>query len=163
LSHPFEPILFNDTQTLILGSFPSKESFKKSFYYAHPTNQFWKILSTMTRYPADTRDQRIWLLKETKLGLWDIISSCSRESSLDNSLYDEEVNDIPSLLESYPSINKIAFTGRKSQMLFEANFSYLDIERVYLPSPSSAYAKMRLIDKALVYSEKLNIPYRGVL
>ena len=162
ISHPFEPIVFDDARTLILGSFPSKESFAKSFYYAHPRNQFWKIMSELTGYPALTRDQRIWLLKESRLALWDMISSCSRDSSLDSSIYDEEVNDIPSLLERHPSIEKIAFTGRKAQMLYEANFSYVEIERVYLPSPSSAYAKMTLADKVTVYSQRLDIPYGEV-
>jgi len=157
LEHPFDPIVFNDTKVLILGSFPSIQSFEKSFYYAHPRNQFWKILSELTGYPANTRDQRIWLLKETKLGLWDMIRSCNRENSLDSSLEDEEVNDIAAFLDEHPSITKIAFTGRKAQALFEMHFDYLEIERVYLPSPSAAYAKMRLLDKVKIYREKLGL------
>ena len=155
LEHPFDPILFNDTEILILGSFPSIASFENDFYYAHPRNQFWKILSMITGYPAQTRDQRIWLLKETKLGLWDMIRACSRENSLDSSLEEEEVNDIPALLERYPSIETVAFTGRKAQTLFELNFAYLEVGRVYLPSPSSAYARMSLEQKAEIYREKL--------
>ena len=157
LRHPFDPIVFNDTKILILGSFPSIKSFENHFYYAHPRNQFWKILSTLTGYPANTKDQRIWLLKEAKLGLWDMIRSCSRENSLDSSLEEEEVNDIPALLERYPSIEKIAFTGRKAQVLFELNFDYLEIVRIYLPSPSSAYAKMTIEKKAEIYREKLGL------
>lgn len=157
LEHPFDPIVFNDTKTLILGSFPSIQSFEKSFYYAHPRNQFWKILSELTEYPANTRDQRIWLLKEAKLGLWDMIRSCNRENSLDSSLEDEEVNDIALFLEEHPSITKIAFTGRKAQALFEMHFDYLEMERVYLPSPSAAYAKMNLHRKVEIYREKLFI------
>jgi len=157
LRHPFDPIVFNDTKVLILGSFPSIKSFENNFYYAHPRNQFWKILSSLTGYPANTKDQRIWLLKEARLGLWDMIRSCSRENSLDSSLEEEEVNDIPALLERYPSIEKIAFTGRKAEALFELNFGYLEIERVYLPSPSSAYAKMTIEQKAETYREKLGL------
>ena len=157
LNHPFDPIVFNDTQILILGSFPSIKSFENNFYYAHPRNQFWKILSTVTGYPANTRDQRIWLLKESKLGLWDMIRSCSRENSLDSSLEEEEVNDIPALLEQYPSIQMIAFTGRKAQALFEIHYDYLEIKHSYLPSPSAAYAKMKIQEKAEIYREKLNI------
>ena len=157
LEHPFDPIIFNDTKVLILGSFPSIQSFEKSFYYAHPRNQFWKILSELTGYPANTRDQRIWLLKEAKLGLWDMIRSCNRENSLDSSLEDEEVNDIAAFLEEHPSIDKVAFTGRKAQALFEMHFDYLEIERVYLPSPSAAYAKMSFDEKVAIYNEKLGI------
>jgi len=157
LEHPFDPIVFSDTNILILGSFPSIKSFENNFYYAHPRNQFWKILSMMTGYPANTRDQRIWLLKQARFGLWDMVRSCSRENSLDSSLENEEVNDIPGLLERYPSITKLAFTGRKAQALFEMHFDYLEIERVYLPSPSSAYAKMTLQQKAESYQEKLEV------
>ena len=155
VAHPFKPILFKDTKILILGSFPSIKSFENNFYYSHPQNQFWKILSLITGYPTLIKDQKMWVLKETHLGLWDMIQSCQRENSLDIQLHNEEVNDIPSLLEAYPSIHTIAFTGRKSQELFESNFGYLEIKRVYLPSPSSAYAKMNIQNKALLYKENL--------
>ncbi len=157
LEHPFNPIIFKDSKILILGSFPSIDSFEKSFYYAHPRNQFWKILSNITGYPINNRDQKIWLLKHSKIALWDMVSSCSRDNSLDSSLENIEVNDIASLLDRYPTINKIAFTGRLAQKLYEINFGYLDIDRVYLPSPSSAYAKMSLENKIKIYKEKLGI------
>ena len=153
--HPFEPIVFRETHTLILGSFPSIQSFKNNFYYAHPRNQFWKILEAITGYPINNRDQKIWLLKETGLGLWDMIGSCKRENSLDSTLEDEVVNDIPTLLETYPSIKKIAFTGRKAQALFETHFGYLEIKRLYLPSPSPAYASMGFDEKVMYYREVL--------
>jgi len=155
LAHPFKPIVFKDTQTLILGSFPSIQSFEKNFYYAHPRNQFWKILESMTSYPANTRDQRLWLLKECKFGLWDMLKGCSRENSLDSSLENEEVNDLVAFLKEHPSITKLAFTGRKAEALFKAHFSHLNIETVYLPSPSAAYAKMTFEQKVAEYKKQL--------
>ena len=155
LEHPFKPIVYRDTKVLILGSFPSIKSFEKSFYYAHPSNQFWKILQNITAYPVNNRDQKMWLLKEFNLGLWDMIKSCSRENSLDSSLEDEEVNDIAQFLEEHPNISKIAFTGKKAEALFEVHFGHLEVKRVYLPSPSSAYAKMSLEQKEKIYREKL--------
>ncbi len=157
IDHPFDPIIFKDTKVLVLGSFPSIRSVENDFYYAHPRNQFWKILSAVTSYPINNRDQKIWLLKESRLGLWDMIRSCSRENSLDSSLEDEEVNDIPALLEQYPSIEKIAFTGRKAEALYKLHFDYLEIETVYLPSPSAAYARMRFEEKVRVYGGELEI------
>jgi len=118
LEHPFKPIVFKNTEVLILGSFPSIKSFEKNFYYAHPRNQFWKILESVTSYPVNNRDQKIWLLKECKFGLWDMIKSCQRDNSLDSSLEDEEVNDLASFLEEYPSIKKLAFTGKKIRSSF---------------------------------------------
>ncbi len=155
LAHPFKPIVFKDTQTLILGSFPSIQSFEKNFYYAHPRNQFWKILERLTSYPANTRDQRLWLLKECKLGLWDMVKGCSRENSLDSSLENEEVNDLAAFLEAHPSITRLAFTGRKAEALFKRHFSHLNIETVYLPSPSAAYAKMSFEQKVAEYKKEL--------
>ncbi len=155
LDHPFEPIVFKDTEVLILGSFPSIKSFENNFYYAHPRNQFWKILHAVTQYPVNNTDQKIWLLKECKFGLWDMIASCQRENSLDSSLEDEAVNDLEAFLEMHPSIKKLAFTGKKAEALFNTHFSHLNIETVYLPSPSAAYAKMSMEDKAKIYKEKL--------
>ena len=155
LEHPFKPIVFKDTEVLILGSFPSIKSFEKNFYYAHPRNQFWKIMEAVKSYPVNNKDQKIWLLKESKFGLWDMIKNCSRDNSLDSSLEEEEVNDIASFLEENPTIKKLAFTGKKSQALFETHFGYLEIERVYLPSPSAAYAKMSIEDKVKMYKELL--------
>lgn len=155
LEHPFKPIVFKDTQILILGSFPSIKSFDNNFYYAHPSNQFWKLLENVTSYPVNNRDQKIWLLKECKFGLWDMIKTCSRENSLDSTLEDEEVNDLVTFLEAHPSIRKLAFTGKKSEALFKMHFSHLDIETVYLPSPSAAYAKMNFETKAAAYKKQL--------
>ena len=155
LEHPFDPIVFKDTETLILGSFPSIKSFENNFYYAHPSNKFWKILEEVTTYPINNRDQKLWLLKEAKLGLWDMIEKCSRDNSLDSSLENEEVNDIAGFLEAHPSIKKLAFTGKKSEALFKTHFSHLEIETVYLPSPSSAYAAMKFEDKVLAYKKAL--------
>lgn len=154
-SHPFAPIVFKNSEILILGSFPSKISIKNNFYYSNPRNQFWKIMSSVTNYPINNKDQMIWLLKESKIGLWDMISSCNSENSLDSSIEDEEVNDIELLLTKYPCINTVAFTGRKSELLFNMHFSHLDISKVYLPSPSSAYAKMTLANKIEKYKELL--------
>jgi len=156
LEHPFKPIVFKDTEILILGSFPSIKSFEKNFYYAHPRNQFWKILEAVTTYPVNNRDQKLWLLKECKFGLWDMIKVCSRENSLDSSLEEEEVNDIGAFLKAHPSIKKLAFTGKKAEALFKTHFSHLEIETVYLPSPSSAYAKMNFEEKCIQYKARLD-------
>ena len=157
LTHPFDPIVFPDSKILILGSFPSIDSFDNAFYYAHPRNQFWKILSALTGYPINNRDQKIWLLKESKIALWDMVARCSRESSLDSSLEEIEVNDMALFLEAHPTIEKIAFTGRLAERLYRLHFDYLEIEHLYLPSPSSAYAKMSLQEKIANYKERLKI------
>ncbi len=157
IAHPFNPIVFKDSKILILGSFPSIKSFENGFYYSHPQNQFWKIMSTATKYPINNKDQKIWLLKEKKIALWDMVKSCSRDNSLDSSIENEDVNDIAQFLENYPEITQIAFTGKKSQAIFEYHFGHLQISRCYLPSPSSTYAKMSLEQKIEKYKELLKL------
>jgi len=154
-THPFKPIIFKNSQTLILGSFPSLKSFENSFYYAHPKNQFWKILSEISGYPARSRDQRIWLLKELKLALWDLVKSCKRENSSDSNLKDIEVNDIEALLKEYPNIQRVGFTSKLAQKLYNKHYKNLKIETFYLPSPSPAYAAMSFEEKVKKYKEKL--------
>ncbi|HGZ71320.1 MAG TPA: DNA-deoxyinosine glycosylase [Nitratifractor sp.] len=153
--HPFKPLIFKNSETLILGSFPSLKSFENSFYYAHPQNQFWKILSEITGYPARSRDQRIWLLKETKLALWDVVKSCRRENSSDSNLKDIVLNDIGELLDEYPNVKRIGFTSKLAQKLYNTHSKALSIETFYLPSPSPAYAAMKFEDKVKKYSEIL--------
>ena len=158
VKHPFKPIIFKDTTTLILGSFPSVKSIEHNFYYSNPKNQFWKILSIITGYPHLIKDQKMWLLKKTNIGLWDMMMSYNIENkSLDVDIYNEDINDIASLLESNPSINQVAFTGRKAEYLFEHHFGDLDIKKIYLPSPSSSYSKIDIENKAIIYKEKLDI------
>ena len=155
LEHPFKPIVFKNTTTMVLGSFPSIKSFENDFYYAHPSNKFRKILEAVTGYPVNNRDQKLWLLKECKMGLWDMISTCSRENSLDSSLENEEVNDIGKFLETYPSVTKILFTGKKAEALYHTHFDYLDVETMYLPSPSAAHASMKFEEKVSIYKQVL--------
>jgi len=156
LEQTFQPLVFKDSKVLILGSFPSIESFDNSFYYGDPRNQFWMILSEVSAYPINNRDQKIWLLKESKVALWDMILNCTRDNSLESSLEDIEVNNIAEFLEEHPSITKVAFTGRLAEKLFKMHFDYLEIERLYLPSPSSAYAKMSLNQKIEIYKKALD-------
>ena len=45
IEHPLKPIYDKNSIVLILGSFPSVKSREKQFYYYHPQNRFWNILS----------------------------------------------------------------------------------------------------------------------
>ena len=40
IEHPLEPIIDEQCEVLILGSFPSVKSREISFYYGHPQNRF---------------------------------------------------------------------------------------------------------------------------
>ena len=152
-THPFKPIIFDDSETLVLGTFPSIVSFENNFYYAHKRNQFWKLLGDIFKMPTGTKEERIALLKKHKIALWDIVASCERENSSDTNLKNVKLNDIPALLAAYPNIERIAFTGKKAQQLYNKLYKNLPIKTFLLPSPSPAYAAMRYEEKLERYKD----------
>ena len=52
------PVLDQHTRIVILGSFPGEASLSAKRYYAHPRNQFWRLISAVTDEPrADMDDE----------------------------------------------------------------------------------------------------------
>ncbi len=155
--HPFEPIIFDDSEILILGSFPSLKSFEEGFYYAHPRNQFWPLLSKVFDEDASNVEQRIALCKKHHLALWDSAKSLKREksNSSDQNLKEIEVNDFRHLLKAYPTIKIVLFTGKKAETIFNSVYKDLPVKKALLPSPSPAYAAMPFDSKLKVYKELL--------
>mgnify|MGYP000775591787 CR=1 FL=1 len=43
--HPFSPLYNSESRILILGSLPSVKSREQMFFYGHPQNRFWKMIS----------------------------------------------------------------------------------------------------------------------
>jgi hypoxanthine-DNA glycosylase len=154
--HPFPPILDTQTRILFLGSFPSIASFEQSFYYAHPRNAFWPILEEIFNVRLVTNDEKKAFCLEKGIGLWDVIGSCERSNSSDTNLKNCIPNDFKKLLEEFPNIRALGFTGKKSHDLFVKYFKDLEIERVLLPSTSPAHAAMKREEKAKIYKEFLD-------
>jgi hypoxanthine-DNA glycosylase len=153
--HTIKPVIFADSEVLILGSFPSIKSFEEGFYYAHPRNQFWPILSQIFGASIKTKEDKIALCKKHHLALFDSAASLNREAnnSSDTNLKNIEVNDFEKLLREYPSIKTIIFTGKKAEKIFNKEYKDLDIKKVLLPSTSPAYASMKFDEKLEKYKE----------
>ena len=64
VSHEFGPYINKDSEVLILGSIPSVKSREYGFYYMHPQNRFWKILSSLFDevFPETILDKKQLLL-----------------------------------------------------------------------------------------------------
>lgn len=137
--HTLEPVCRQDSRVLILGSFPSVESRRAGFYYAHPTNRFWKVLSAV--FEEEITDRKSFCLKHG-IALWDVIASCTIEASSDTSIRDIQVNDIGRLIQD-TDISCIFTTGAKARDLYRKYIS-LDVPHIPLPSTSSANAAMKL-------------------
>ena len=153
LAHPFDPIIDKDSKVLILGTFPSVKSFENSFYYSHPKNQFWKLLSRLfDEAEPKSIEEKIAFLHRHHIALWDMVKACERANSLDTSLKNIEVNDIAALLQKYPNIKVLFFTGRKAEALYKKHFSSLSYPNFYLPSPSPAMQRITFEEKLQKWS-----------
>lgn len=143
-----EPIVDHESRILILGSMPSVISLKEAMYYANKTNRFWQILEVL--YGSYSK---LELLKRSKIALWDICHSCIRETSADAKIKDIEPNDIQTLLDTYPNIQKVICNGKKSYETLTKFFP--NINAICLPSTSSANAQYRLDDLVKLYRKEL--------
>lgn len=138
----FAPHVAPDTRLLILGSLPGARSLAERQYYAHPTNQFWRLLGEAIEQPlADLPyDDRLTVLREAKVGLWDVIRSAERHTSSDSLIREAEAHDLASLMADLPDLRMIAFNGGKAAAIGRRQLPPLEgVAVVDLPSSSAAH------------------------
>ena len=137
----FPPHVAPDTRLLILGSLPGVRSLAEQQYYAHPTNQFWRLLGEVVGQPLASMpyDERLAALREAKVGLWDVIRSAERHMSSDSQIREAEAHDLAALIADMPDLRMIAFNGGKAAAIGRKQLPPLDrIAVVDLPSSSAA-------------------------
>jgi TDG/mug DNA glycosylase family protein len=107
------PVARSDARLFILGSLPGDASLAARRYYAHPTNQFWRLLGGAIDEELQplSYDERLERLAQRRVGLWDVIASASRRGSLDQAIREAEHNRIEHLLHAFPDLRAIAFNG----------------------------------------------------
>lgn len=138
----FAPHVAPDTRLLILGSLPGARSLAARQYYAHPTNQFWRLLGEVVGRPlADMPyDDRLVALREAKVGLWDVIRSAERHTSSDSHIREAEAHDLAALVAGLPDLRMIAFNGGKAAAIGRKQLPPTEsVALVDLPSSSAAH------------------------
>ena len=110
------PVCDSDTRLLVLGSFPGIKSLQLQQYYAHPQNQFWRILGILWNLPLPELDyaERCRQALAHGLGIWDVYASCERAGSLDSAIRHATVNDFVGLAQRSPQLQAIAHNGGES-------------------------------------------------
>ncbi len=145
----FAPVARADARLLILGSMPGAVSLCAHQYYAHPYNQFWRIMGELCDAgPELPYEQRLERLRARGIALWDVFESCARPGSLDSSIDHASavVNDIPALLARCPHISRICCNGSTSYAAFKRHLSTeisrsrpsLQVDRLPSTSPANA-------------------------
>lgn len=154
VTHKFEPVFDEFSKVLILGSIPSITSRKVGFYYAHPSNRFWKIFQIL--FQEEIFDKKEFCLKH-HIALWDTCASCEIHASSDASIKKVIPNDIGIILNK-ANITKIFTEGKKAHEIYQKYlYPLYKIDDICLSSPSSANAKKSLLD--LVEEYKVILEY----
>lgn len=141
ISHPFPPLFDNNSKILILGSFPSVKSREQMFFYGHPQNRFWEVMSAVfdCELPVTIEEKKNFLLSNS-VALWDVIASCDITGSSDSSIKNVTANDLTKILNS-ADIKEIFVNGKTAEKYYKKYIcDIIKIDAVCLPSTSPANA-----------------------
>jgi hypoxanthine-DNA glycosylase len=144
----FAPVVDANIEILLLGSFPSTASLDKHQYYAHPHNQFWRLIGAVIGEPLVTMDyeQRLQILLKHHIGLWDVIGACARQGSLDSNIRDPRHNNFVRVTHVATQLKQVCFNG-KTAGKFAPSFEKWGYKTLVLPSSSPAHATLRFEEK----------------
>lgn len=144
--HNIPPLYDKNSKILILGSFPSVKSREAEFFYGHPQNRFWKVVSAILGCdcPKTVAEKREMLLSHN-IAVWDVIKSCEITGSSDSSIKNVVPNDLSEIFKT-ADIKAVFTNGTASYNMY--NKYIKSPEAIKLPSTSpanAAYSLDRLI------------------
>ena len=155
MKHTIDPVYNEQSQILILGSFPSVKSREQQFFYGHKQNRFWKVLADVLGcdIPQSIEEKKAMLLSHhiavwdvlagceiRGADVWDVIQSCEIEGSSDASIRDVVPNDLTRILNT-ADIRAIYTNGGKAHELYCKYIEPVNkIAAQKLPSTSPANA-----------------------
>ena len=137
----FPPVYGPDSRTLIVGTWPSPKSREQGFFYGHPQNRFWKVLSGLLNVPLpETVEEKKKMLLTHHIAIWDVIASCEISGSSDSSIRNVIPNDLNMILKR-ASIREIFTNGGTAYQLYQKYCrENTQKEAIRLPSTSPANA-----------------------
>lgn len=153
----FQPIIDENSEIIILGSIPSVKSLEHSMYYGNPRNQFWKLIYSLFDEEVENEySKRIDFILRHKIALWDVISDCFRQGSLDTNIKNARINDFDTLFKRYRNIEYIFFNGSKAENLFMKNIDKKLIEeKALFKLPSSSPARTIPFEEKIKHWKKI--------
>jgi hypoxanthine-DNA glycosylase len=156
--HTFEPVYNEYSKILILGTFPSVKSRELSFYYQHPQNRFWKVISALAVWPTPvTIEEQKTMLLENHIAVWDVIYSCDINGSSDSSIKNVVPNDIRSLLNKSDIATIYANGGKAFELYNRYCYQKTNKEITKLPSTSPANASYSLEKLVACWGQEIRL------
>lgn len=139
--HEIEPVYNEESRILILGSFPSVKSREAQFFYGHPQNRFWKVLSTLFHEPLPlTVEEKKAMLRSHHTAVWDVVASCEITGSSDSSIRNVVPADLKRITDTSP-IRQIFTNGGTADKLYKKYcLPQTQLPAIRLPSTSPANA-----------------------
>jgi deferrochelatase/peroxidase EfeB len=134
------------------GTMPGVKSLEINQYYANPGNQFWKLLaSSLNQAIPLNNEEKLNLIKNNKLALWDVLLSCEREGSSDAKI----VNPVPNNFDyrddaaglKCPFHSHIRKTNPRGESVRPGLASSLDEERQHI-----------MVRRGITYGERKTKP-----
>lgn len=155
-----DPVWTSNASVLILGSFPSEKSLFHQQYYGNPANHFWRVVfGALSKEVPEGYDERIALLQESEIALWDVYASCERKGSLDSKIKEPKLNDFKQLLAN-GHIQVIVANGarayKESAKLKKTNPLFDAVEVYSAPSTSPANTHYTIEKKIVLWREMLS-------
>lgn len=148
--HPLEPVFDKNSRVLVLGTMPSPKSREYGFYYSHPQNRFWRVVSDLYGEPLPrTNEEKTALLLRRRIALWDVLKSCRIDGADDASIRDPVPNEIAGLLAK-TNIRAVFTTGTKAAALYRRFCrKQTGLDATALPSTSPANCRFYTYEKLL--------------
>ena len=141
----------SDARLLILGSLPGDASLAAQRYYAHPTNQFWRLLGEAIGEPLAGlgHDDRLARLAARRIALWDVVADAKRDGSLDTAIRGARANPLAGFVARHPNLEAIAFNGKAAAALGRRALAGIAVVQL-IDLPSSSAALTRPFDQKLL-------------
>ena len=145
VTHPIPPVYDENSEILILGSFPSVKSREAGFFYGHPQNRFWRVLAAVYGgEPPATTEEKIAFLHQNHVALWDVLAACEIKGSADSSIRSAVPTDLSAILQTAP-IRAVFVNGKTAERLYRRYAEPLTGRAaICLPSTSPANAAWSL-------------------
>ena len=139
VTHNFKPVYDRNSRILMLGTMPSPKSREVGFYYGHPRNRFWKVVSDVCGEPTPgTREEKTEFALRNRIAVWDVLAGCEIKGADDSSIRNPVPNDLRTVLE-VADIQAIFTTGKKAAQLYKKYcYPQTGREAFCLPSTSPA-------------------------
>ena len=156
----FPPLVWEDSEILILGTIPSTSSIEKGEYYFHYANYIWDYLAKIYDEPRSrTWTEKKEFLHRHHIALWDVYKYSKIPGSVDKRLGD--LNNLEGFFEKHPSIVKVLLNGKRTADAFleyqKSGNKIPEYVQVYpLPSTSGANTRIPRTDVISAWKEALS-------